>query len=81
MSEKDNQTVITLIETDFRCPTPPSKDSMRQTFEQEFVEKLRQNPVVRSDKIGTVWGHPKLSSPSPRSDRPTKSKPSNVFQP
>ena len=81
ISEKDNQTVITLIEIDYRCPTLPSTESMRQTFEQEFVEKLRASPVIRSDKIGTVWGHPKLSSPSPSSNPTTKSKPATPRRP
>lgn len=67
ISEKNNQTVLTLTETDYRCPTPPSKDEMLHTFEQEFVEKLIENPVTRSPKIGTVWGHPRFPSPSPTS--------------
>ena len=79
MTEKDNQAVITLIEIDYRCPTLPSKEKLRQVFEQEFVEKLRTNPVIRSEKVGAVWGHPKVSSPSPSPT--TKSKPSKVRQP
>lgn len=81
MSEKDNQTVLTLIEIDYRCPTLPSKEKLRGTFEQEFVEKLRTSPVIRSEKVGAVWGHPKLSSPSPSPNPTTKSKPSKARRP
>lgn len=81
MSEKDNQTVITLTEIDYRCPTLPSKDKLRQTFEQEFVEKLRTTPVIRSEKVGAVWGHSRLSSPSPSPNPTSKSKPSKVRRP
>ncbi|MFY9621844.1 MAG: hypothetical protein WAQ99_18670 [Pyrinomonadaceae bacterium] len=65
--EKENQTVLILTETNFRCPSPPSKEETLRRFEQEFVERLRETPVRRSSSVGTVWGDPDFRSPPPTS--------------
>lgn len=34
--------VITLKEMEYRCPTKPTPDEMREYFENEFIDKLRE---------------------------------------
>jgi hypothetical protein len=63
--EQDQQTVLTLKETDYRCPTPPSREEMLKTFEQELIEQLSESPTTRPSKIRYLTGSPKFSSPSP----------------
>jgi hypothetical protein len=47
--------VITLKEINYRCPTKPSDEEMRQYFEKEFIEKLREEPVSKSAQVLSVW--------------------------
>ena len=71
---KDNQTVVTLREINYRCPQPPGKEVMQAYFEKEFINKLKEPSVVRSPKVEYIWGVPKEKSPEPtRSSRASKS--------
>lgn len=54
--EKDKQSVITLKEIDYRCPSPEEKEKMREYFEKEFINKLREEPVTKSAQVDYVWG-------------------------
>ena len=68
LQERDNQSVITLIEMEYRCPTRPEDDEMRQYFEKEFIDKLREGPVFRSLEVISIWSSAIPSSsntPSP----------------
>lgn len=65
VNERDQQSVLTLKETNFRCPTPPSKDEMRQTFERELINKLNEDPVTKSAMVRAITGWPN-ASPTPR---------------
>jgi hypothetical protein len=49
------QTVITLKEMEHRCPSKPSDDEMREYFEKQFIDKLREEPVRRSEQISYIW--------------------------
>ena len=71
LQERENQTVITLKEIDFRCPGKPTQDEMRQYFEKEFIDKLRQEQVSRSAQVTDVWSTLPPSSPSNTSLQPT----------
>ncbi|HET6978998.1 MAG TPA: hypothetical protein VFI24_21880 [Pyrinomonadaceae bacterium] len=51
VQEQGNQTVITLQKMDFRCPSAPRPDAMRQYFEKEFIDKLREGPAGKSRQI------------------------------
>ena len=55
LEERENQSVITLTEMDYRCPSKPGKDEMRQYFEKEFINKLREEPVSKSAQVLHVW--------------------------
>jgi hypothetical protein len=55
LQEQENQSVITLNEMNYRCSGEPRQDAMRQYFEKEFIDKLREVPVGRSQKILYVW--------------------------
>lgn len=62
--EKDNQSVVTLKEMDYRCPGNPDGQEMLQYFEQEFIDKLREEPVKKSSQVLYIW------SSSPSNNRP-----------
>ena len=55
VEEQENQSVITLKEVDYRCPSKPDPELMRQHFEKEFIDKLRAEPVSKSAQIISVW--------------------------
>jgi hypothetical protein len=74
LKERDQQSVLVLTETDFRCPSPPEKDQMLRTFEQEFIAKLSESEPAMSPEINYIWGVPNFSSPSP-SPSPSRKKP------
>ena len=68
LQERDKQSVITLTEMEYGCPTRPEDDEMRQYFEKEFINKLRDGPVGRSLEVISIWSSPIPSSsntPSP----------------
>jgi hypothetical protein len=65
VTERDQQSVLLLTETNYRCPSPPEKDQMLRTFEQEFIAKLSDNRPAMSPEINYIWGVPDFSSPSP----------------
>ncbi len=56
IQEKGKQSVITLKEIDYRCPSPEEKEKMREYFEKEFINKLREEPVTKSAQVDYVWG-------------------------
>ena len=55
LQERENQSVITLQEINYRCPGEAKQDAMRQYFEKEFIDKLREAPAGKSQKILYVW--------------------------
>lgn len=55
IEEQGEQSVITLKEIDFRCPTPDDKEKMRAFFEKEFIDKLRDEPVTKSAMVKDVY--------------------------
>jgi hypothetical protein len=55
LREKDNQSFISLKEIDYRCPSGGDKQEMLQYFEKEFVNKLREEPVTKSDRVQYIW--------------------------
>lgn len=54
--EKNNQSIITLKEIHFRCPTGGDKEKMLEYFETEFIAKLKEEPVTRSSRVERIWG-------------------------
>ena len=73
LSEIDTQSVITLREINYRCPSPPAKQQMQQYFENEFINKLKVTPVMKSPQVQYIWGIPKKPNPEP-SASPTRSR-------
>ena len=71
LHEAENQSVITLKEMDWRCPSADDNE-MRQYFEKEFINKLREEPVSRSAEV--LWVH--SSSPPPPANTSPLSSPS-----
>lgn len=59
VGEKDNQTVVTLKEIDYRCPRPPEKQELREYFEREFTDKLKATTVTKSPQVNYIGGIPK----------------------
>jgi hypothetical protein len=55
LEERERQSVITLTEMEHRCPGKPEKDAMRQYFEKEFIDKLREEPVTKSAHVLDVY--------------------------
>jgi hypothetical protein len=64
LEDRGNQSVITLKEMEHRCPSKPDPDEMRLYFEKEFINKLREEPVVKSVQVTDVWS---TSLPTPSS--------------
>lgn len=65
--EKENQSIVTLKEIDFRCPGKAKKQEMLEYFENEFINKLREEPVRKSSQVLYIWS----SSPSNKGVQPT----------
>lgn len=55
IQERKNQSVITLKEMNYRCPGEARQDAMRQYFEKEFIDKLREAPASKSRQILYIW--------------------------
>jgi len=55
LQEKENQTTITLIELNNRCPSKVEPEKMRQYFEKEFINKLREESVSKSARVLYIW--------------------------
>lgn len=58
--EKEKQSIISLKEIDYRCPSGGDKREMLEYFEKEFINKLREEPVRKSSQVLYIWS----SSPS-----------------
>ncbi len=65
VEEIEKQSVIVLKEMHNRCPTKVREDDLRQYFEKEFIDKLREQTVSRSAEVLDIWGFPPEPSPSP----------------
>ena len=63
LADRENHSVITLKQMEFRCPSKPNPDEMRLYFEKEFIDKLRQEPIVKSGEVTYVWSS-SLATPS-----------------
>lgn len=72
VERNDRSTVVTLEEIDYRCPRPPGKPEMLQYFEKEFINKLNEDPVVRSPQVEYIWSIPKTNTPQQTPSRPAK---------
>lgn len=55
LQEQENQTVITLKEINYQCQGKATQEEMRQYFEKEFINKLREEPISKSAKVLYVW--------------------------
>lgn len=55
VEEREYSSVITLNEMEWRCPSKPTADEMREYFEKEFIDKLREEPVNKSDQVEDIW--------------------------
>lgn len=55
LEERERHSILTLTEMEHRCPGKPDKDAMRQYFEKEFIDKLREEPVHKSDHVLDVY--------------------------
>lgn len=73
---KDNQTIVTLKEINYRCPHPPAKEVMQEYFEKEFINKLKEAPVTKSPAVKYIWGITKDRSPEPTQKSGVKKTPS-----
>jgi hypothetical protein len=55
LEERENYSVITLKEMEYRCPSKPSSDEMRQYFEKEFIARLKEGPISQSPQILSIY--------------------------
>ena len=55
LQEQGSQTVITLKRMQSRCATEVSPSEMRQHFEKEFIDKIREEPVSKSARVSSIW--------------------------
>lgn len=62
LAERENHTVITLNEIEYRCPVKPLSNEMRLYFEKEFIDKLREEPVSQSAQVQYIWSIPAEAS-------------------
>lgn len=62
LEERVNESVIALKEMEWRCPVKPTPEEMRQYFEKEFIDKLREDPVSKSAAVLYIWSLPPEAS-------------------
>lgn len=55
VSETSGQSTVTLKEIDYRCPSGGDKEEMREFFEKEFINKIKENSSNKSPKINYIW--------------------------
>ena len=55
IEERENQSVITLKEMVYRCPSKPDPDTMREYFEKEFIAKLHEEQISKSAQVLYIW--------------------------
>ena len=55
VSEQGKGSKVSLMKLIWRCPLAPKKQEILQTFESEFIEKLRKPNIEKSPKISYVW--------------------------
>lgn len=67
VTEKEKQAVVMLKEIDYRCPSKANRQEMLEYFENEFISKLREEPVRKSSQVLYIWS----SSPSNNGMQPT----------
>ena len=68
VEERVSRSVITLIQIENRCPRKVEPTEMREYFEKEFIDKLREEPVRKSAQISDIWSTSPaepLTTPSP----------------
>lgn len=65
LEERGNQSVITLKEMVYRCPSKPDPKTMREYFEKEFVDKLHEEPISKSAQVLSIWPSPAPAASSP----------------
>ena len=80
VGEKENQTVVTLKETNYRCSRPPEKQVLREYFEKEFIDKLKAATVTKSPQVRYIWGIPKEQGVEPRRNAGANTSPRNSGQ-
>lgn len=72
VQDMGNQSVIVLTEMHNGCPRKVAQDELRQYFETEFINKLREPSVSKSTEVQYIWGWPPESSPSNTSPEPAR---------
>ena len=65
LEERENQTVITLKQMEYRCPSKANPQTMRAYFEKEFIDKLHEEPVSKSAQVLYIWSSPPATSNTP----------------
>lgn len=74
--DKDRHAVVRLQEIDYRCPSRSDKEKMREYFEKEFIDKLRELPPSKSPNIKYIWAqHPPDIESEPSKQPKGKSSP------
>ena len=56
--ESNGQSTIVLKEIHYRCPSGLDKEDLLQHFEKQFISKLREDPVMKSDRVLYIWSVP-----------------------
>ena len=66
LEEREYQSVITLTEMNYGCPSKVSPDEMRHHFEKEFIDKIHEDPVMKSAQVSYIWSTSRATNtPSP----------------
>ena len=53
--EEGGESVVALKKMDYRCPGGGVKEEMRQYFEKEFIDQLRQEPAGKSAQVQYIY--------------------------
>jgi hypothetical protein len=51
LEERGDQTIITLKQMEYRCPSKGNPQTMREYFEKEFIDKLHEEPISKSAQV------------------------------
>lgn len=74
VGEKENQSLLSLRELEYGCPSEADKRAMLEYFEKEFINKLRDEPATKSSEVMYILP---LSSDDRRGPTPRPHDPPN----
>lgn len=68
-------TVVSLREMNYRCPSEAKREEMREFFEREFIDRLREEPIRKSATVQYIYRVPPVAGAGAQSAAPAAASP------